>query len=218
MKKITLPNTAGIISKLSERLMLFAVAVCFASTTLYAQTEANDQYVVGTGISTYISGNSHGAIYEGAINLSNRNNVFSLGVCMLKRKGTLSGLSLGYQKNMITLNDDPDQDNQNGALTLNFFTRAQYTHKASLSYRAEKRNQDFYVPSDDKIDFTKYKTSTVDLFAGFGLDVNLSKNLVWTNKIGFGTYYHIDYVKGMYTDRMAPVLFLGTGIRINSFK
>lgn len=218
MKTITLFNTTGIISKLSAQLMLLAGAVCFGSTTLLAQTDSNNHYVVGTGISTFISGNSHGTGYEGTINLSNGSNVFSLGACMLKRKSTLSGVSVGYQKNMITLNDDSDQDNQNGALTLNFFTRAQYTHKASLSYRAEKRNQDFYVPSDDKIDFTKYKTSTVDLFAGFGLDVNLSRNLVWSNKIGFGTYYHIDYVKGMYNDRMAPVLFLGTGIRINSFK
>jgi hypothetical protein len=72
--------------------------------------------------------------------------------------------------------------------------------------------------NDFKTDYSKYELSTAELFAGFGLNMKINNKLVWSTSVGFGTYYHVDYVNGLYNERMAPVLMLGTALRLNYFR
>lgn len=211
------------------------------------QTPELPKYKIGMEIGTNISGNGHGTFYEGGITLSNKKNVFLIGTCIQKRKTDLCGLSFNYMRTVLSRNNfakktaasmeemdefekmeaieemeelEAIKNNKNPErLQLFFFTKAQYIHHASLSFNGVKHEENFSKEknNDIDIDFNNYKTSTVEFYAGFGLNVNISKNLTWTNSIGFGTYYHLNYIPGMYKDQIAPVMMLKTSIRINNF-
>ena len=205
------------------------------------------KYKVGIEIGSNLSGNGHGTFYEGGVTLSNKKNVFLIGTCIQKRKTELCGLNFNYMRTILSRNnfskrsaaslEEMDEFERMEAIEemeelaaiknsdvperfqLFFFTKAQYIHKASLSFEGVKHEENFSREknNDTEIDFSNYKTSTVEFYAGFGLNLNISKNLTWTNSIGFGTYYHLNYIHGMYKDQIAPVMMLRTSIRINSF-
>lgn len=209
-------------------------------------TQDLPKYKLGMEIGSNVSGNGHGAFYEGGITFSNKKNVFLIGTCIQKRKSDLCGASFSYMRTILDRNsfskkpikitENMDElekleameeneemeelKNNKGIerLQLFFFTKAQYIHDASLSFQGVKQEEDFSREKNDySTDFSNYKTSTLEFYGGFGINLNISKNLTWANSIGFGTYYHMNYIPGMYKDQIAPVMMLKTSLRINNF-
>jgi len=203
------------------------VIVMFALTLLsfctYSQNNRQTNYKVAPGIGTFISGDGHGTMYEGSLNLSNGKNIFSLGAIIQKRKTEFSGVSFSYVKPLFSRDYSyyglPYEEFAEKNVQLFLFSKGSYIHQSRLSYNSEKLEEKaFYSETDIIPDFSSTKFSTVEAFAGFGLNVKLGSSLVWGNYIGFGTYYHLNYLKGMHHARMAPVIALGTSIRLLNYK
>lgn len=211
--KTTIKNLSKSTKKKHAKMLIAIITLCLQSTYIFSQKIKTQDYRFGVGIGNHITGNSLGSVYEGNVYLSDYNNTFSFGVCMQKRKNQVCGVSLGYMKSLFA------KDDCDGTVApLFLYARLQYMHQAILSYKAQKLEEKFYVSTTDhNIDFSNYKTSTADLFVGFGGNIQIAKNLVWSNSVGFGTFYHVNYIPGMYHERMTPVLMLGTGLRLTQF-
>ncbi|MCD6019800.1 MAG: hypothetical protein K0S53_2921 [Bacteroidetes bacterium] len=186
--------------------------------------KSNTGYRLGMGVGTHLSGNSHGAMYSLSVSLYDGKNHFSIGPCLQKRKEEICGASFRYarilsgQENFLADGSINKADNECHRVQLFTFVQAQYLKGAALSYKAVKMEEAAAKQNDYKTDYSKYQLSTAELFAGFGLNTKINNKLVWSTSIGFGTYYHLDYVNGLYNERMAPVLMLGTALRLNYFR
>ncbi len=206
-------NSASAISILLILTMMYSVK-------LTSQT-SKSPYLLGVSVGSHISGNSHGSIFSAGVNLYNGKNIFSLGACVQKRSMQLSGARFNYMRILtgqedLTLKQDFSLDPSR--LQLFFYTNVEYLNNAQLCYNAEKREETLVKnPEEMSSNNNNIKLSTLDLSAGIGLNVKLTKQLVLSNYIGFGTYYHLNYTPGMYCDKVAPVLVLGTALRLNYF-
>ena len=102
---------------------------------------------------------------------------------------------------------------------LYFFSTLQYTHNAYLSKGATLlENQNSISKDNDKPNYSKTKLSTIEACVGFGLNTKIGKNIFWSNYIGLNSYYHTNYINGMYIDQSALAITLGTTIGIKFFK
>jgi hypothetical protein len=161
-------------------------------------------------------------IYDIYGSLYNGKSLLSLGACIQKRSNSLCGARLSYS--YMVMGEDDFLNNgssfkESEKLQLYFFTYLQYIDKTPLSFGSLKREQLLSQRSEyNNVDFNKVKLSTVEAGIGFGLNIKLSQQLVLGSYIGLSTYYHSNYMVGMYADKMAPVLTLGTSLGFNFFK
>lgn len=182
-----------------------------------SQNYSDNTYQLGAGAGITLTGNGHGAIYEGGLNLSNNHNMFLANLCLQKRNYELCGSNISYIRN-LNFNKE-DYENTDCKSQLFIFSKIQYIHKAKLSYKTQQLEENFFAKKNDYLpDYNKYRLSTLEAYIGFGMNINIYKNLDWHNSIGFGTFYHLNYNEGMYKDRISPALLISTSLRLKSFK
>jgi len=196
------------------------IMICFS--TINAQNTEKSPYLLGASVGSHASGNSHGTIYDAGVGLYNGENVFSLGACMQKRSMKFCGASFQYNRILTGKEDFAAKESRYAIdpskLQLFLYSRIEYVNNAELSYNAVKKEETLVKnQSEVPVNCNNIKLSTIDLSAGVGLNIRLSKQLVWSNYIGFGTYYHLNYTPGMYCEKASPVLVLGTALRLNYF-
>ena len=197
-----------------------AIMLILTCGTLCSQSNTKSRYRLGLGIGAHLTGNAHGTLYNASISLYNGKNHFSLGPCFQKTKIELCGAGFRYM-HMLTGQESFSSEKdkaiiEDKKIQLFVFTYAQYLYSAKLSEGAIRQEERIVKKENDaNIDFSKFQTSTVDVFAGFGLNTKINQKLVWSTSIGFGTYYHINYVMGMYAERISPALMLSTALRFN---
>lgn len=198
------------------------MAMILGKGALMSQNAQKSPYLLGLSVGSQISGNAHGTIYEAGLGLYNGKNVFSLGACMQKRSMQLCGARFQYTRILTGKEDFSGQDHpyavEPSKLQLFFYSRAQYLNNAMLTYNDVKKEETIMKNRDEvPSDANRIRLSTIDVSAGVGLNVRLCKQLVWGSYIGFGTYYHLNYKPGMYCENIAPVIVLGTSLRLNYF-
>jgi hypothetical protein len=187
-----------------------------------AQKKSRAIYKLGGGIENYVSGNGHGSFYSAYLSVGDGKNFFSAGPVMQKRSMLMQGVKIGYSR-VLTGGDfntvDNDGEGMDGNLQLNFFISAQYVNQLPLSYSAVITEELIHNRSDFdmKQDWSKVKLSTAELSAGFELHFKITQNITWKTYIGPSVYYHVNYIQGMYSPKLAPVLLIGTGICIEHF-
>lgn len=191
------------------------------ASTLISQKAEKLPYRLGVGIGTHVSGNAHGGVYDVYGSIYNGNSILSIGPCIQKRSNSICGARMSFSY-MVTGRDDfsgsGNEFNESEKLQLYFFSYLQYIYKAPLSFRSVKREEIVSQRNDNReVDFNKFKFSTTEAGLGFGLNIKLGKQLVWSNYMGFSTYYHTNYVEGMYAERIAPVLMMGTSLGVKFF-
>ena len=195
------------------------VLFCVLSVCCISQSDILPKQRIGISIGSQLSGNGHGTLYEGAINLSNYENILSIGALVQKRKNEICGMSLAYTRPIFV--ERPAYCFEEGVgrdVQLFFYGKVQYIHQASLSFRAESLEDRYYTETNDEnIDFKNYKMSTVEIMAGFGLNIRICKRFIWANSFGFGFYNHINHKMGMYCDKAGPEIILGTALRLARF-
>lgn len=174
---------------------------------------------VGMGIETNVSGNGHGAYYSGFLSLNKGNNTVRLGGMVQQRSMNINGVRLSYSYKLAGLDYETSvasyDELPNGSLVLSTFSYVQYLNNARLSSRRSKVES--LTHEEKSIDWDKIKLSTVEAGIGIELNVKLTDWLQLRNFLGCGVYYHINYVGGMYQERMGPILNFGTGINIPGF-
>ncbi len=219
MKTTTTKNTVQ--KRLSIAGKIF-ILIMISSLSLVSQISSKSPYLLGMSVGSHISGNSHGTIFEVGANLYNGKNIFSLGACIQKRSMELSGGRFNYTRILTGQEDlstsEPDFVMDPSRLQLFFYTRVEYLNNAQLSYNAVKKEETLVKNHEENgFNVSNVRLSTIDASAGIGLNVKISKKLVLANYVGFGTFYHLNYKPGMYCDKVAPVLVLGTALRLNCF-
>lgn len=203
---------------------IFAMCILLIMGVQSIAQKSNTGYRLGMGVGTHLTGNAHGAMYSITVSLYDGKNHLSIGPCIQKRKEEICGGSFIYsriltgQETFLADGSSYKADVECQKIQLFTFIQAQYIKGASLSYRAVKMEEATSKQNDFQTDFSKYQMSTAEIFAGFGLNTKINKKLIWSTSIGFGTYYHIDYINGLYNERIAPVLMLGTALRLNYFR
>lgn len=220
MKTTTTTNntqSANTFKGISKLFILLIIA-----GTMNAQTRSKSPYLFGVAVGSHISGNAHGTILDASVGLYNGRNVFSLGACMQKRTMQFSGARFNYMR-ILTGKENfsekaPSYGYDDSKLQLFCYANMEYQHQAALCYNAVKQeetltqNQSEYPSNANAI-----RLSTAEVSAGLGLNIKLSKQLVWSNYIGLGVYSHLNYTPGMYCEKTAPVLTLGTSFKLNYF-
>jgi hypothetical protein len=211
-------NTIAVTGR--NKLFTGVFMLLYASTLISQKAEKLPCHL-GIGIGTHVSGNAHGGVYDIYGSIYNGNSILSIGPCIQKRSNSICGARMAFSY-MITGRDDfsnpGNRFNESEKLQLYFFSYLQYIYKAPLSFASVKREEIVSRKNDNReVDFNKYKFSTTEAGLGFGLNIKLGKQLVWSNYIGFSTYYHTNYVEGMYAERIAPVLIMGTSLGVKLF-
>lgn len=193
-----------------------AIIFFFIAVTLNAQKLKNN-YSIGGGIDVNCTANWHGSLYTPYITGSDRNSELSLGAVIQKRTSKVCGGRLSFSTVLSTryLHDSllGGYFEQKDVLQINFFSYAQYINNAPLSYsaaRLEEKTSRAY-----ETDWNSIKLSTAELGAGIEFQVNITENVAWKSRIGGTVYYHVKYKSGMYHEKIAPILNIGTGIHIN---
>ena len=185
-------------------------------------SQKNQNYKLGLGISSNISGNAHGTIYTLSSHLYNGKNLFGIGACVQKRKENVCGVKLNYMRFItgkeVKVNEKFEPLDGYSRTQLFFYSSVQYIQNGYLSFGAVKREELLNNNSEVASDFSNFKLSTAEACIGFGLNIKITEQLVLSNYIGFGAYYHMNYNKPMYTEKAAPMLVLGTALRLNYFK
>lgn len=199
---------------------IFSVLILVSVISVKCFSQSIDpNFKMGMSVGTQISGNQHGALFETSINISNSKNIVSVGTLIQKRKNEVCGVSLSYSKPIFDERSEYSFEEGSGRdVQLFFYSKLQYIHKANLSFNAEGLEDRYYIQSNDMIvDFKTYKTSTIEIMGGFGLNLRIFKNVAWTNSIGVGAYNHLNYLPGMYCDKTGPSLVLSTSLRLMNF-
>lgn len=196
------------------------VALIILFTSMCIILSAQSPYRLGAGIGAHISGNMHGGIYDVYGNIYNGKNAFAVGSCIQKRSGKLCGVSTKFS-HIVTgrdqISNSAFNDDMGDRVQLYFLSYLQYLHNTPLSYNADRREaQNNPANSTGEYAQSKIKLNTIDAGAGFGLNVKLTRKIVMGAYICVGTYYHTNYTSGMYGDKMAPVLTVGTSIGFNT--
>jgi hypothetical protein len=174
---------------------------------------------IGMGVETNISSNGHGTYYSGYISLNKGKGSVKLGACIQQRGMKMNGLRLGYSLKLAGLDQETTtalyDDLPNGSVVLNAFSYAQYLNDASLSSRRAKVES--LTQLEGNRNWNTVKMSTAEAGIGIELTVKLSDWVQLRNFISLSGYYHVDYIQGMYQERMMPVINIGTGINIPGF-
>lgn len=216
MKKII--NMKKTISTVKNILALFLTMSYVNSSSQNISTKSN--YRLGLGVGTHLSGNSHGTMYNASVSLYNGKNYFSIGPCFQKCTKEICGAGFRYMR-MLTGQESFNSEKaetviEDKRFQLFVFAYAQYLKEAKLSKSAARIEESYAKQkSDVNVDYSNFQLSTTEIFTGFGINTKISQKLVWSTSIGFGTYYHINYNNNLYTERISPVLMLGTALRFN---
>jgi hypothetical protein len=206
--------------RISEKanILYVIIIVLLNLSHLNAQQIERMPYRFGAGIGTHISGNAHGNIYDVYGSLYNGKNLISFGPCIQNNSNPLSGARISFS-HMLTGQDDLSKNSitnfEDDKLQLFVFSFCQYLHNAHLSSGAIKQEQLMSRGNEHQLDYNSIKLSTIELGVGFGLNLKLSKKMVWGNYIGISTIYHTNYINGLHTDKIAPVLVVGTSFGFN---
>jgi len=206
----------------SNFLGLIILFVILGNHSVFSQNRNAQAYKLGLGVSSSISGNAHGTIYDVSSHLYNGKNLFGIGACIQKRKENLCGFKINYMRFVtgkeVLANEKFKAKNDNSRTQLFFYSSVQFIQNGYLSFGAVKREEVLYPKSETPSDFSNYKISTAEASVGFGINVKITDQLVWSNYVGFGAYYHLNYTKPMYTEKTATMIVLGTALRLNYFK
>jgi hypothetical protein len=197
------------------------ISIVFSASFMCAQ--GGGSFKAGLSAGAYTSGNAHGTTYDVSATLYNGTHQLSLGPCIQNRKPSVCGLRFGYSYILTGQESYPnnrfEKANEYNPFQLFAFTKSQYIANGYLSCPAVRREEAFAAnKSENNSNATEIKLSTVEACIGFGLNYKLTKNLVWSNYVGFGAYYHLNYSKVLYSEKTAPMLTLGTSLTINHFK
>jgi hypothetical protein len=169
-------------------------------------------------VGAHISGNTHGSIYDIYGSLYNGKNLISFGPCIQNNSNSLSGARLSYS-HILTGQDNLSKNSitnfEEDRLQLYVFSYCQYLHNAHLNSGSIKQEQLLAKEDEHQLDYHSIKLSTIELGAGFGLNLKLNKKLAWGNYVGISTIYHTNYMNGLRTDKIAPVLIIGTTFGFN---
>lgn len=201
--------------------LLIGIYALLSINTLFSQQIEKQPYRLGIGVGTHVSGNAHGGVYDVFGSIYNGNSVFSFGPCIQKRSNSICGARLSFS-HVLTGRDDFSNTTikfkEVDKLQLYCFSYLQYLYQTPLSYGAIKREEMASKSNDNpEVDFNKFEFSTTEVGLGFGLNIKLCKKLVWSNFLGFSTFYHTNYLEGMYAERSAPVLMMGSSIGFKFF-
>lgn len=165
------------------------------------------------GVENFSSANGHGAFYAPMAFITSGRNTFGAGTLTQKRSMTTNGFKLSYQRNIS--GDYPsysrtDMIHEREILQINLLAYVQYNNPLPLC----KANvtQENAVHGDRIQDWANVKLSTMEVGAGFGLQINLTDNFCIKGSVAASVYHHLNQIQGMYHERTAPGLFLSTGI------
>jgi hypothetical protein len=208
--------------QLSEALRKNYILICLLILLAgkgHAQYRNAEKYQAGTGISTYLTTNGHGTFYSAYLALSKGRSMVTLGPSFQKRSSEIKGARLSFA---FLLAGRPEEDMteptfnevETGVLQLKFISYVQYLDQASLSYNRAK--VETITNREMQLDWNTVKLSTAEAGLGIEIDAKL-KYFTLRNFLTLSVYHHINYIEGMYQERTAPALTIGTGILIPKF-
>lgn len=201
--------------------MIGFVAVLFGNSV--GQTYRKGKLIkLGGGLDVSSTGNAHGTFYIPSVSLNKNRSTFFVGALLQKRTLNFSGARVNYswdltgEKLFEREGGETDENPSNEKplrqlIHLNIFAFGQYIHNTNLSYSSISIEQRASLLRNE-ISWADTKLTTAEIGVGFELEVRITERIRWKTYVSSAFYYHINYINGMYHDRMAPTLLLGTGI------
>jgi hypothetical protein len=168
---------------------------------------------LGVGVEQYVSGNWHGTHYSPYLMLSKGKSSFAFGPVVQKRTLETTGGRVIFSRVITGGNPyevDCDGERVDGLFQMNYFIAAQYLCNTRLAYSSVRIEERSNKGSD--ISWKDLRLCTAEISAGIEVYVKISRNLNWKNYFGASVYNHVKYQQGMYHEKIAPVLMIGTGL------
>ncbi len=193
--------------KVKNIVKTFLTILLFITCSYVANGQSKDANLVtyGIGGSTSISGCGHGTFYSGYVFVDYNKTMFSIGPCMQKGSNLLKSLKFNCSYKIA------DSD---GMLQLSVFSYLQYMENLPVSFSTLQTEERAEVRETNKTDWSKVRLNTLEMGTGIELGIRFGKNLMMRNFIALSGFYHTSYVDNMFSNRMAPVLMLGTSINL----
>ena len=157
------------------------------------------QVKFGGGFEFLSSGNGHGSFLSPHLSVDKGKNSFISGLMM--KGGTIRGVKVTWSRNLSNEDRDPIQ--------LNAMSYLQYIRPTEIS--KSLAISESMIWSGNGVNYNLVKVSTVEFGCGIELRIDIDDWVFIRNFVGFGFYYHPQYVK-MDHERIATTLQLGTGI------
>jgi hypothetical protein len=182
------------------------------------QNKMHKPVKIGAGADSYVSCDLHGGYYNPYLAVTRGKSTFAFGPVIQKRSLEMNGGKFSYSRVLTggsNFDLDCEGDVVDGIFQLNYFASAQLVNNAEMSYSSviieERTNR------QRDVNWSAVKLTTAEVCTGFELHIKLTRNINWKNYFGVCVYDHVNYQQGMYHDKAAAVLTLGTGIFIKGF-
>jgi hypothetical protein len=198
-----LPGTGKINEVTSQNINgRYLIGVVFLFSVLFssAQEEEFLPHQLEINVGGCVSGNGYGVLYSSGLTMQKREHSFGLSVLVQKRTLKPGGLRFQYCYKYAR--------SYSGRTDCEFFGGIQYINKLPMSFNMIRIEE--MADIEHTRNWNETALSAVEFNAGFGFTSRLNDYMIFKNYIGIGPYYHTTYTKGMYHERIEPVLLLGT--------
>ncbi len=192
--------------------LFVALVLMISIKSATAQVRTYSPLTYGVGYSSFLSGNGHGTFYSFTLNVNKNKNSFSIGPCIQKTSQQISTVKVTYSYQLA-------EDQRR--LNLRVFSYLLYADNLPLSFSTvcleerQSRSQEKWEQLNNiSTDWSKVKLSTIETGMGVEVGVRIMNGIVLRNFIGLSVFYHTQYTSEMYSDKIAPVLMVGTSLNI----
>jgi hypothetical protein len=188
---------------------VFILSICLALFLSFnAQAQTNLKGNFGFRVSNTISANRCGSIWASSLSYTVGRKTLYGGVMMQKNKLHLTGMQLGFEYTLLdpNLNQDCNLD----WLELYAWINSGYHDNVYVNkYVCEEERRG---NPELKLDIENHSFKTVETYGGFGVRINILKNLKWMNSIGIGGYRVLNPENELYYNHQGIGLMLRTGL------
>lgn len=207
---------------LNSRVIITVLLIALSSPAFAQKYVRKSKTYVGAGVDNVSTGNAHGTYLVPYLIFKKGRNSFNIGPLFQRSTLEMGGGKLSFSHNLSggkksTRADDDDSEDtyikepRRQILQLNVLGFGQYISNALMSRKACMVEQKI---ANDGTNWSHIRLSTAEAGIGFELYVRITNRISWKNYVGGAVYYHVQYKQGMYRERVAPSLVLGTGIHI----
>lgn len=201
MKKHCLPTPA-------RTVLLGMILLLSTPFSLFCQENnlPDHKRAIGISMGFVASANGYGMRYSPMLFFKNKRTIVFAGLLVQKEQGNLSGVEVKMDYALTGCSTPMSTKDQkeyacNRKLELITFITAVYNKDAYLCQnvlREEPRAKATELGQPAK----NYRFESVEAYGGFGLKWRFCRGFKWTNSVGLGGYYTLNYPGEMYYNKM----------------
>jgi hypothetical protein len=199
---------------------LLSLIMLQSTNSIIAQTKKERFQISSAEVGLQRSGNGHGLLFTGGLNYDFKRHLINTSVIIPKRNGEIKGGKIKYS--YVLVKNESDERviarDKSGVICdpvfgLSCFISGLYMHQAPLSYNTVKLEN--WINRVEGMNWETVRYKTIEVSAGFNLDLNVCKRVTIRNSIGTGLYHRLNHIKNAHFENNQITIQLSTGLVLN---